>query len=164
MDPEEGVRSRQKHRRRRSTSSPAVQAWACATFRGGTFQCSKYHLSALLGTRGPEGGRRFGALGAPAHDSCKNDPQAGKQPRSDRRARIRNTSSKLVRAVALNQVDDVEPLLAPALAQTAIDLADNWISRSDLSPTVPTHGLNVSLRTLCRVLAATEESVILYIR
>ncbi|MCS7478714.1 helix-turn-helix domain-containing protein [Umezawaea endophytica] len=76
----------------------------------------------------------------------------------------RDTVIELVKAVALRRFDDVEPLLAPALAQAAKDLADTCLTEPDLSMTMLARELAVSVRTLQRAFAATGESVTAYIR
>jgi AraC family transcriptional regulator, positive regulator of tynA and feaB len=71
---------------------------------------------------------------------------------------------ELAKAVALQRFDDVEPRLAPALAQAAKDLADSRLADPELSPPLLARQLNVSVRTLQRAFATTGESVTAYIR
>lgn len=75
-----------------------------------------------------------------------------------------STLMELAKAVARSRFDDTEPLLAPALAQAAKDLADGRLTDRGLSAAVLARELNVSVRTLQRAFAATGESVISYIR
>jgi AraC-like DNA-binding protein len=76
----------------------------------------------------------------------------------------RNTLVELVRAVTCGRLDDVEPLLGPALAKAARDLADQWLTHPDLSPDVLARQLNVSVRTLQRAFALEGDSVAAYLR
>ncbi|MBP2328299.1 AraC-like DNA-binding protein [Kibdelosporangium banguiense] len=76
----------------------------------------------------------------------------------------RNVLVELVKAVALRQFDDTEPLLMPALTQAARDLADSRLTDADLSGAVLARELNVSVRTLQRAFAATGEPAAAYIR
>jgi AraC-like DNA-binding protein len=71
---------------------------------------------------------------------------------------------ELARAVAIGRFDDVEPRLAPALAQAAKNLVDSRLADPELSPVMLARELNVSLRTLQRAFAATGESVTTYVR
>ncbi|WP_328352488.1 helix-turn-helix domain-containing protein [Streptomyces sp. NBC_00445] len=71
---------------------------------------------------------------------------------------------ELAKAVAVGRFDDVEPRLAPALAQAAKDLADTHLAEPELSAAMLARELNVSLRTLQRAFAATGDSVSVYIR
>ncbi|MDW6056915.1 helix-turn-helix domain-containing protein [Streptomyces sp. FXJ1.4098] len=71
---------------------------------------------------------------------------------------------ELAKAVARRRFDDVEPLLAPALAQAARDLANSHLTDAELSPTMLARELDVSIRTLQRAFAATGESLTAYIR
>ncbi|NGO14369.1 helix-turn-helix domain-containing protein [Streptomyces sp. HC44] len=75
-----------------------------------------------------------------------------------------STLIELAKAVALRRFDDVEPRLAPALAQAAKDLADRHLAHPELSPAMLARQLNVSVRTLQRAFAATGEAVAAYIR
>ncbi|MFI6937252.1 helix-turn-helix domain-containing protein [Streptomyces sp. NPDC050287] len=75
-----------------------------------------------------------------------------------------STLIELTKAVALRRFDDVEPRLAPALAQAAKNLADSRLAEPQLSPAMLARELNVSLRTLHRAFAETGESVTAYIR
>lgn len=74
------------------------------------------------------------------------------------------TLIELVKAVAKGRFDDVEPRLAPALAQAAKDLADRRLADPELSPAMLARELNVSVRTLHRAFAAVGEQVTTYIR
>jgi AraC family transcriptional regulator, positive regulator of tynA and feaB len=75
-----------------------------------------------------------------------------------------NTLIELAKAVARRCFDDVEPLLAPALAQAAKDLADRRLADPDLSTATLARELNVSVRTLQRAFTAAGESLTSYIR
>lgn len=75
-----------------------------------------------------------------------------------------STLIELAKAVAKGRFDDVEPRLAPALAQAAKDLANSRLADPELSPTMLARQLNVSVRTLQRAFAAAGESVTAYIR
>ncbi|MBD3006612.1 helix-turn-helix domain-containing protein [Streptomyces sp. 5-10] len=75
-----------------------------------------------------------------------------------------STLIELVKALALRRFDDVEPLLAPTLAQAAKDLVNSHLADPELSPRMLARELNVSLRTLQRAFAATGESLTAYIR
>ncbi|MQS17113.1 helix-turn-helix domain-containing protein [Streptomyces kaniharaensis] len=68
------------------------------------------------------------------------------------------------KAVALGRFDDVEPRLAPALTQAAKDIADSLLADPGLSAAMLAGRLNVSVRTLHRAFATTQESVTAYIR
>ncbi|MFD7081605.1 helix-turn-helix domain-containing protein [Streptomyces sp. NPDC059918] len=74
------------------------------------------------------------------------------------------TLVELTKAVAKGRFDDVEPRLAPALAQAAKDLADRRLADPELSPVMLARELNVSVRTLHRAFAAVGEQVTAYIR
>lgn len=76
----------------------------------------------------------------------------------------RSTLIELAKAVARRSVDDVEPLLAPALAQAAKDLADRRLADPELSAVTLARELSVSVRTLQRAFAAAGESVSIYVR
>ncbi|WP_432849467.1 helix-turn-helix transcriptional regulator [Amycolatopsis sp. CA-161197] len=71
---------------------------------------------------------------------------------------------ELAKGVLLGHADCADPLLAPALAQAARDLADRLLPDADLSPAVPARHLNVSVRTLHRAFATCDESVTAYVR
>ncbi len=71
---------------------------------------------------------------------------------------------ELTKAVARGRFDDVEPRLAPALAQAAKNLADRWLSHPELSPAMLARELNVSVRTLQRAFTAAGEPLTTYIR
>ena len=75
-----------------------------------------------------------------------------------------STLIELAKAVARGQFDDAEPLLAPALAQAAKDLADSWLADPRLSPAMLARELHVSASTLQRALASVGESAAAYIR
>ncbi|MEU0505007.1 helix-turn-helix domain-containing protein [Nocardia sp. NPDC005998] len=76
----------------------------------------------------------------------------------------RNALIELVKGAALGRFDDMEPRLAPALAQAAKDLADRRLADPELSPALLARELNVSMRTLQRAFAAVGESANTYIR
>lgn len=76
----------------------------------------------------------------------------------------RDSLIELVKGVLMQAFDDREPLLAPALAQAARDIADSRLTDPGLSPAALARELNVSVRTLHRAFARTEESVAAYIR
>ena len=71
---------------------------------------------------------------------------------------------ELAKAVAIRRFDDVEPLLTPALVQTAKDIANSRLAEPELSPAMLARELHVSVRTLQRAFAATGESVSAHIR
>jgi AraC-like DNA-binding protein len=71
---------------------------------------------------------------------------------------------ELAKGVLTQGVDGNEPLLAPALAQAAKDLVDDLLTRPGLAPSVLARHLSVSIRTLHRAFADTDESVTAYIR
>ncbi|MFB9508678.1 helix-turn-helix domain-containing protein [Streptomyces aurantiacus] len=71
---------------------------------------------------------------------------------------------ELVKGVLVQAFDDSEPRLAPALAQAAKDIVDSRLIDPELSPAALARELRVSVRTLYRAFAATEESVTSYIR
>ncbi|MEV1083399.1 helix-turn-helix domain-containing protein [Streptomyces sp. NPDC050211] len=75
-----------------------------------------------------------------------------------------STLIELAKAVAVRRFDDVEPRLAPALAQAAKDLADSHLADPELSAAMLARELNVSVRTLQRAFAAADDSVSAYIR
>ena len=75
-----------------------------------------------------------------------------------------STLIELAKAVARQRFDDAEPVLAPALAQAAKDLADSRLADPELSAAVLARELNVSVRTLQRAFTVAGESVISYIR
>jgi AraC family transcriptional regulator, positive regulator of tynA and feaB len=74
------------------------------------------------------------------------------------------TLIELAKAVVRRCFDDVEPLLAPALAQAAKDLADSRLADPDLSTAMLARELCVSIRTLQRAFTVSGESVTTYIR
>jgi len=76
----------------------------------------------------------------------------------------RSTLAELARAAAGGGLDDVEPLLSPALAQAARDLADRRLTDPDLSPSALARELNVSPRTLQRAFAREGRPLSTYIR
>jgi AraC-like DNA-binding protein len=77
---------------------------------------------------------------------------------------VRDTLVELSRAVVLGELDDVEPRLAPALAQAARELADRQLTDPGLCPETLARKLNVSVRTLQRAFAADGQSLSAYIR
>jgi AraC family transcriptional regulator, positive regulator of tynA and feaB len=76
----------------------------------------------------------------------------------------RSTLIELARSVIHRYLDDVEPCLAPALADAACRLADEWLSHPELSPQMLARELRVSVRTLQRAFAAEDQSVTAYVR
>ncbi|BET45296.1 MULTISPECIES: helix-turn-helix domain-containing protein [Streptomyces] len=76
----------------------------------------------------------------------------------------RGTLAELARAAAGGGLDDVEPLLSPALAQAARDLADRRLTDPALSPSAVARELNVSPRTLQRAFAREGRPLSTYIR
>lgn len=76
----------------------------------------------------------------------------------------RDTLAELARAAVGGGLDDVEPLLSPALAQAARDLADGRLTDPALSPAALARKLNVSARTLQRAFANEGQSLSAYIR
>ncbi|MGI5460811.1 helix-turn-helix domain-containing protein [Streptomyces sp. CA-249302] len=76
----------------------------------------------------------------------------------------RNALIELVKGVLRQQTDATEPRLGLALARAAQTLADSRLTEPDLSPSTLARELNVSVRTLHRAFAATEETVAGYIR
>lgn len=75
-----------------------------------------------------------------------------------------STLIELAKAVARGRFDDAEPLLAPALAQAAKELAENRLADPELSPAMLARELHVSVRTLHRAFASAGESVAAHIR
>ncbi|MFB7496574.1 helix-turn-helix domain-containing protein [Streptomyces sp. NPDC056161] len=75
-----------------------------------------------------------------------------------------STLIELAKGVAGGRFDGAEPLLAPALAQAAKDLAQRRLADPELSPAMLARELHVSVRTLHRAFAAGGESVAAYIR
>lgn len=71
---------------------------------------------------------------------------------------------ELAKGVLLGHADCADPLLAPALAQAARDLAARLLPDADLSPAVLARHLNVSVRTLHRAFATCDESFTAYVR
>jgi AraC-like DNA-binding protein len=71
---------------------------------------------------------------------------------------------ELARGVLRHELDDVEPRLVPALARAAMEIADSRLADPELSPSSLARELNVSVRTLHRAFAMTEEPVTAYIR
>ncbi|WP_344526188.1 helix-turn-helix domain-containing protein [Streptomyces albiaxialis] len=71
---------------------------------------------------------------------------------------------ELAKSVAVRQFDGQEPLLAPALARAAKDLADSRLADPTLSTATLARELSVSVRTLQRAFAAEGEPVTAYIR
>ncbi|WP_405563906.1 helix-turn-helix transcriptional regulator [Streptomyces phaeochromogenes] len=76
----------------------------------------------------------------------------------------RNALLELTMGVLTQKTDGDEPLFTPALAQAAQDLANIHLADPELSPVMLARELNVSVRTLQRAFAATNESVTAYIR
>ncbi|WP_374104636.1 helix-turn-helix domain-containing protein [Streptomyces sp. GESEQ-4] len=97
-----------------------------------------------------------------AHTSMLHETMAGLGPTGVHAAH--SALIELAKAVAVGRFDDVEPRLAPALAQAAKDLADTHLADPELSAATLARELNVSVRTLQRAFAATGDSVSAYIR
>lgn len=76
----------------------------------------------------------------------------------------RNALIELTRGVVYHYVDGAEPTLAPALATAARELADQRLTRPELTPSLLARELHVSVRTLNRAFADTGEPVAAYIR
>ncbi|SEH03839.1 AraC-type DNA-binding protein [Nonomuraea solani] len=76
----------------------------------------------------------------------------------------RNALVELAEGVMRQRVDGAEPLLAPALARAAKDLTDDHLADPDLSPAMLARELGVTVRTLQRAFASTDESAAAYIR
>lgn len=76
----------------------------------------------------------------------------------------RNALIELVKGVLREQPDSTEPQLGPALAQAARDLAERRLADPDLTPATLARELHVSVRTLHRAFAATDETPAAYIR
>ena len=75
-----------------------------------------------------------------------------------------STLIELAKAVARGRFDDTEPLLAPALAHAAKEIAESRLADPGLSPAMLARELHVSVRTLQRAFASGGESVATYIR
>jgi AraC family transcriptional activator of tynA and feaB len=120
-------------------------------------------LKPLLGNRsviGPANSAEVRLLAA--HTNMIHAMLAGLSPAGVEAAH--STLIELTKAVAKRGFDDVEPRLAPALAQAAKDLANTRLTDPGLSPAMLARELNVSVRTLQRAFAETEESLTAYIR
>ena len=120
-------------------------------------------LGPLLGNRtltGPEDSAEMRLL--VAHTNMIQKTVTGLGPAGVHAAHL--VLIELTKAVVKGRFDDVEPQLAPALVQAARDLADSRLADSELSPTMLARQLNVSLRTLQRAFATTDESMTAYIR
>jgi AraC family transcriptional regulator, positive regulator of tynA and feaB len=76
----------------------------------------------------------------------------------------RDALLELVRGVVRQQFDDVEPRLAPALVAAARTVVDEHLADPDLTPSAVARELAVSVRTLHRAFAESEEPVMAYIR
>ena len=76
----------------------------------------------------------------------------------------RDALLELAKGSISGKFDDAEPLLAPALARAAMEIADGRLTDPDLTPTTLARQLNVSVRTLHRAFAAAGEPVAAYIR
>jgi AraC-like DNA-binding protein len=76
----------------------------------------------------------------------------------------RDALLELTRGALRGEFDAVEPRLAPALARAARELADEHLADPGLSPSLLARRLNVSVRTLHRAFATTEEPVAAYVR
>ncbi|MER7640195.1 helix-turn-helix domain-containing protein [Streptomyces sp. NPDC126522] len=96
------------------------------------------------------------------HARMIDDCLDGLSPAGARAAR--NALLELALGVLTQQVDGNEPQLAPALVQAAKDLVRGRLSDPELSPRMLARELNISVRTLHRAFAATDESVTTHIR
>jgi len=76
----------------------------------------------------------------------------------------RDALLELTKGLMSGQFDDAEPLLAPALARAATEIADGRLTDPGLTPTMLARQLNVSVRTLHRAFASAGEPVAAYIR
>ncbi|MDV9169278.1 helix-turn-helix domain-containing protein [Streptomyces sp. W16] len=76
----------------------------------------------------------------------------------------RNALLELALGVLTQKVDGTEPQLAPALVLAAKDLIRGHLSDPELSPRMLARELNISVRTLHRAFASTDESVTAHIR
>ncbi|MEV0481979.1 helix-turn-helix domain-containing protein [Streptomyces sp. NPDC050508] len=76
----------------------------------------------------------------------------------------RNALLELALGVLTQKVDGTEPQLAPSLVRAAKDLVRSHLSDPELSPRMLARELNISVRTLHRAFAATDESVTTHIR
>lgn len=76
----------------------------------------------------------------------------------------RNALVELVHGVLRQRADNAEPHLGPALAQAAKDLMETRLADPDLSPATLARELGVSVRTLHRAFATSDESVTTYLR
>lgn len=121
-------------------------------------------LKPLLGGRqsvsGPADSAEVRLLAA--HSDMIYETVAGLGPAGMQAAH--STLIELAKAVAGGRFDDVEPQLAPALAQAAKDLVDARLADPELSGTMLARELHVSVRNLQRAFAAAGESVTGYIR
>jgi AraC family transcriptional activator of tynA and feaB len=76
----------------------------------------------------------------------------------------RDVLVELTKAIVTLHVDTASPPLGPSLAEAAKGIADGRLADPRLSPDILARELNVSVRTLHRAFAATNESVATYIR
>lgn len=76
----------------------------------------------------------------------------------------RDALLELVRGVLRQRFDDAEPRLAPALVAAARTVVGERLADPDLTPSAVARELAVSVRTLHRAFAETEEPVMTYIR
>ncbi|MFF7748239.1 helix-turn-helix domain-containing protein [Streptomyces sp. NPDC007971] len=86
------------------------------------------------------------------HESVQDLTPAGVQA-------AHNALIELLKGVLRQRADGTEPQLAHALARSAQDLVDSRLADPDLSPQMLARELGVSVRTLHRAFAATEETV-----
>ncbi|WP_413105472.1 hypothetical protein [Streptomyces sp. Inha503] len=70
----------------------------------------------------------------------------------------RDTLVELVMGVLRQKVDGTEPQLASPLVQAAKDMVNRHLDHFELSPSMLARELNVSVRTLHRAFAVTNES------
>ena len=120
-------------------------------------------LTPLLGNRavaGPAGAAEVRLLAA--HTNMLYQTAADLSPAGVQAAH--STLIELAKAVARRRFDDAEPLLTPALAQAARDLADRRLADPELSAVTLARELSVSVRTLQRAFTGAGESVGGYIR
>lgn len=75
-----------------------------------------------------------------------------------------STLIELTKPVPGGRFDDVEPELAPALAQAAKNLVDSRLADPELSPAMLARELHTSVRTLERAFSVTGEPLTTYIR
>ncbi|MBW8481414.1 helix-turn-helix domain-containing protein [Actinomadura parmotrematis] len=97
-----------------------------------------------------------------AHTSTVQQVVGGLSPAGAQASR--NALLELVKGLLLDAFDDREPAFTPALAQAARNLADTRLTDAELSPAAIAAHLHVSVRTLQRAFAETDEPLSAYIR